>query len=516
MRIAFPVLMALLLAGLCVEAYLAIKPAIHVVIVSVIAVGLFLFCLTPPHRRAMGWRAMVMAAAMPTLAWSLGNIWLLFGLLGIGVPLVARSFAMIVPVYLFSLLLLPGLDTAVMIGPLKLFDCSALDALAWGASIAIFLDKRKARPAVHHDVAACAIILLIGAALARDTSFSNFLRSSMNVVIDLGLPYYIVSRGVRTLEEVRVAMLWIGCGAVTLATLLIYELYKSWPIYNVLYADYHLPTLLIVKERAGYLRAAGPFTEPTSVAMVLAICILCLWLCRACFRSAWHHLLLLAIAMIGLFAPQSRGAWIGLILGMVLAELFRGRFLSVISKGAVVAAGIVLLLVAASVSPNVSESIGLSGDSSDSSDYRRMLLDRGMEVFLERPLLGYSVPELHIRLADLRQGEGIIDFVNTYIWILLMTGIGGLAIFLAPFLFYMRAIWRLRRTVLGTHEMREAATFLFACLAMTLEMLFFNSFGTRPAVFVFLLFGLSTAFLGSIQAEAPASSRSRRPAMAAA
>jgi F0F1-type ATP synthase assembly protein I len=39
------------------------------------------------------------------------------------------------------------------------------------------------------------------------------------------------------------------------------------------------------------------------------------------------------------------------------------------------------------------------------------------------------------------------------------------------------------------------ATFLFACLAMLLEMLFFTSFGTRPAVFVFVIFGFSAALL---------------------
>ncbi|WP_336969886.1 O-antigen ligase family protein [Sphingobium aromaticiconvertens] len=502
MRFAFLILLFLLCGGLVLEAYLAIKPAMHVVVISVTAVALFLFCVTPQHRRDMAWRTFVITMAMPILAWSLGNIWLLFALLGIGVPLIARRFAMIVPVYLFSLLLLPGLDIPVMIGPLKLFDFSVLDALAFGASATIFLDKRKAQPHIHHDIAAGAVIFLVGAALARDTSFSHLLRSSLNVVIDLGLPYYIVSRGVRTLEEVRVAMLWIGCGGVTLASLLFYEFLKGWPIYNILYANFHLPTLLIVKERAGYLRAAGPFTEPTSVAMVLAICMLCLWLCRAFFRSSWHHLLLLAVTMAGLFAPQSRGAWIGLILGMMLSELFRRRYLSIITKGGTVAIGLAMLLLAATISPNVSESIGLSGDSSDSSDYRRRLFDRGLEVFLDRPMLGYSVPELHIRLADLRQGEGIIDFVNSYLWILLMSGIGGLVIFVAPFLFYTWSVWRARPAVLGAYERREAATFIFASLGMTLEMLFFNSFGTRPAVFVFILFGLAAAFLGSVKTDA--------------
>lgn len=516
MRLVFAALLVLIGLGLAVDAYLVIKPALHVVLVSVAALLFFRFCLKPEYRPALVWRTLTIAAGMPILAWSIGNIWLLFAALAIGVPLVARRFALIAPVYLFALLLLPGLDTEVMIGSLKLFDCGVFDALAIGAAGAIALNKGKARPPVVHDVAALAVILMIGFGLAREASFAHLLRSFVNVLLDLGLPYYIVTRGVRSLDEIRTAMLWIGCGAVTLGTLLAYELTKSWPIYNSLYAHYHLPTVLIVKERAGYLRTGGPFTEPTSVAMVLAICILCLWLGRAFARSSWHHHLLLAVAMVGLFAPQSRGAWIGLIIGMIVSELFRRRYFSILRKGFAVTSLLSVLLLAATISADVSESIGLSGDSSESSDYRRRLLDRGVEVIMARPITGHSLTELQVTLNDMRQGEGIIDYVNAYIWIALIMGVGGLLLFVAPFLYYLKEIWRLRWRARKDVPTREAATFLLAGLVMMMEMLFFNSFGTRPAVFVFILFGLATAFLRGMRREARATMPRGALAMATA
>ncbi|MFT3967651.1 MAG: O-antigen ligase family protein [Sphingobium sp.] len=500
MRGGFLLLAAMVGIGIVAEAYLLVKPALHVVIVSMAAIGLFAFCLQRPYRQALLWRATVIATVMPLLAWSLPVLWLLFLLLGLGVPLVARRFDMVVPVYLFSLLLLPGLESSIMIGPLKLVDFSLHDALAVGAGVTIRFGGGRARPHPRSDIAAWSVILLLGMALARETSLSNHLRSALNVLIDLGLPYYILSRGIRTMEELRAAMLWMGCGAVTLAALLAYELVKTWPIYNILYAQYDLPTLVSAKMRGGYLRAGGPFTEPTSAAMVLAVCIVSLWLCRRYFRSAWHHLLPLGVAMAGLFAPQSRGAWIGLILALACADLFRSRYLPLARKAFLVAGSVSILVLAAEISSGVSDRLGLSGDASDTSDYRRMLFEKGMSAFRDRPVLGYSVPELNYRLAELRQGEGIIDFVNSYIWIMLISGTVGLAIFVGAFLYYAGSLWTARRGAGTSHDGREAATFLFASLCMMQEMLFFTSFGTRPAMFVFIVFGCSTAYMGIARA----------------
>jgi hypothetical protein len=486
---------AIVALGLFAQAYMTIKPALHVAVVSSMAIGLLLVSLREPQRKAIGAPALFMAITMPVIAWSLTNIWLLFAAMLILVPLVARQFHQIVPVYLFSMLLLPALDTPVMIGGLKLVDISVHDTLAIGATAAIWFNPRKARPLIQYDVTACSVILLLAAAFARETSFSNHVRSSLNVLIDLGLPYYIASRGIKSIDDLRAGVLWMGTGAMALAGILIYELWRVWPVYNMLYGNYSLPSLLMVKARGGYLRASGPFVEPTSVAMVLAICVLALWLSRHYFRSPRFHLLCMSVAVFGLFAPQSRGAWVGLLLAIGISEAFKGNHVRLARKVIVLGiAGAGVLLVAQS-SPKLSESLGLSGESTQTSDYRKMLFNRGVEEFVKRPVLGASVPRLLATMTDLRQGEGMVDFVNTYIWIALISGIVGLIIFIGAFLFFMVMIWQRRRRLLAWAGAGEVATFLFACLAMLLEMLFFTSFGTRPAVFVFVIFGFSAALL---------------------
>jgi hypothetical protein len=104
--------------------------------------------------------------------------------------------------------------------------------------------------------------------------------------------------------------------------------------------------------------------------------------------------------------------------------------------------------------------------------------------------------ELLPRIPDLVQGEGIIDFVNAYIWVMLIAGIVGLVVFVAPFVYFLINIIRFGRFRGVKKKDVEAGVFVFAILLMFMEMLFFTSFGmTRPAFYQFALFGFAAAFL---------------------
>ena len=475
--------------------YLVVKPSFFVGTVSIVATMLFLFCLNKGVRKPIETRMLAIAATMPVLAWSVPSLELLFAIMCFWVPLAAGRFSMIAPVYLFSLLLLPGLDHTITLGSLKLVEFSVHDALAIGAAAAIFVNPAKGRCRVEWDFVVLLLVFTIAMALARETSFSHHLRALTEVSLDLALPYYIVSRGLRTSEELRSAMLWLGVGGVVLAGLLTFEVWKAWPVYQELYRLFELPTLMLVKVRAGLIRAGGPFVEPTSVALVLAICVSALYLSRDYMRARRYYLLLMAVVLVGLLAPQSRGAWVGVFLAIAAADTLRGRYLQLGQKLFVIGGAVSFLFLAAQFYPQLSETLGLSGGSSASSDYRRLLLSRGLEVFAGRPFIGYSTRELHQLLPDLVQGEGIIDFVNTYLWIMLIAGLSGLAVFAAPFVFFLTGVVRTGR-FRGTRQGDvEAGAFVFGALLMMMEMLFFTSFGTRPAVYLFALFGFAAAFL---------------------
>lgn len=484
-----------LLLGVLGQLYPSIKPAFHVGTISCVGLAIFLQLLRPSVAEAMAPRALACVVGLPLLAWTMPNIWLFYALLLLWVPLIAGRAGQVVPIYLFSLLLLPGLDEVAALGSIKLFDFGVHDALALGAAAMLFVNVGKARARVASDLPALAAMLLLMVALSRDTTPTHFVRMAINVGFDLGLPYYIVSRGVRAVEEMRTAMLWLGCGAIVLSAILLYEVWKAWPIYNILYDQYGLTTQLLVKARGGVLRSGGPFVEPTSAAMVLGICIIALGLSREFFRGRWSYAAIMAVALVGMTAPQSRGAWIGLLTAAAAVQLYRGRHLRLAVAGFVLGSIGSLLLLAARFSPYLSETLGLTGGSSETSEYRRLLWARGMEEFWHSPIFGFSMPQITARLSDLRQGEGIVDFVNSYIWILLIAGAVGAVLFFGAFVYYLARLLPLRRSFAGDTDGLAAASFVFAGLAMPLEMLFFTSFGGRPAFFVFALFGFAAALL---------------------
>lgn len=494
-RIQLQMVAAVLLLAVASQLLPTLKPALHAVAISCAGLAVFLQLLAPAAKDMAG-RALACTIGLPVLAWTLPNIWLLYAVMLLWVPLVARRVSDVVPVYLFSLLLLPGLEEVLALGSVKLFDLSVHDALALGAAAMLFTNRAVGRPRLSADLPVIAAMLMLIAALARDTTPTHFLRMAINVGTDLGLPYYIVSRGLRDVAEMRRALLWLGCGAIVLSAILLYEAWKAWPIYNILYDHYGLSTQLLVKARGGVLRSGGPFVEPTSAAMVLAICVVALGLSRDYFRGRWSYLAIMAVALIGMSAPQSRGAWIGLFTAAAAVQLYRGR-LGRLTVAAVVLGTVgSLLFLAAQFSPYLSETLGLSGGSSETSDYRRLLLTRGMQEFWHSPILGFSMPEITVRLSDLRQGEGIVDFVNTYIWILLIGGSVGALLFFGTFAWFLVRLVPLRRV----SESVVPASFAFAALVMPLEMLFFTSFGGRPAFFVFALFGFAGALLGIVRA----------------
>jgi O-antigen ligase len=486
----------LLAVGLVANLYWSMKQAFIVVFVCCSGLGLFLYCLSPAVARALLWRALVVTVGMPLLAWAFPNVWLLYLVMLVWVPLVAARPAFLAPVYLYSLLLLPDLASTVEFGPVKLFEIGVHDALAVGAAMALCMTSSKGRPGLAIDIPVVGAMLVLSIALARDTSMTNILRLVINIGLDLGLPYYIVSRGLRSINELRAALVWLGCGAITLTSILVLEAWKTWPIYNELYAQYGLPMVLLIKNRGGVMRSGGPFVEPTSAALVLTICILALWLSRDFFRARWSYWLIMATALVGLWAPQSRGAWVGLVIAMVAGMIFRRQYLGLARLALIVGLIGTTVLVAAQFSPFMAEMTGQTGTSSESGEYRKLLLARGMEEFWHSPIFGFSMPEATLRLSDMRQGEGIVDFVNTYLWLLLISGVVGTAIFFGAFFFLMLNMGKLRRPRPELAGAVPVATFVFASLAMQAEMLFFTSFGGRSAIIVFVLYGFSGALWG--------------------
>ncbi|WP_337192503.1 O-antigen ligase family protein [Novosphingobium silvae] len=485
-------LLALGVAIAATACFFLYKPAFYAGCISMLGVLLFVWALRAPLRRDMATRAVAMAFFMPVTAWMLPNIWLVYLVMLAWVPLFAGRLERVAGIYLFSLLLLPGLDMTFEFGGTRLFDFGVHDALAIGSALLVLRDPRRCRISGADDRRVSLLLVVLVFGLARETSFTHFMRTAINVALDYGLPYFILSRSLPVVEAMRSALRWLACAGAAIAPVLVFEVSQTWPIYNELYWRHNVPMLLIVKMRGAMLRAGGPFNEPTSMALVLAMCAFALWLLRDDFRTRARHALLFAVTFAGLSSPQSRNAWVGLGLAIALADIFVDRWSALLHKLVPTAAAITMVVFVASSSPDWSESLGLSGQGSDTAEYRRNLLQRGSEEFWKSPIIGYSSAQLESRLNDMRQGEGIIDYVNSYLWFGLVAGLPGLLVFVANLFSPLAMLWSRRWTLVEIDAYAPAA-FVFGCVAMLGMTLVFTSFGLRPSLLAFGFFGFAAA-----------------------
>jgi O-antigen ligase len=137
----------------------------------------------------------------------------------------------------------------------------------------------------------------------------------------------------------------------------------------------------------------------------------------------------IAVSLFVLVQTDSRGALVGA--AVFAAALFFMRLQSTGGRAALIALGV----IAAGIGWFSIQQQGLGSlDQYGTFTYREQLLETGLEHLRENLLLGDANYATDPRFAGLRQGQGIIDFVNSYLQIGLAGGIVGLTLYAVLFL----------------------------------------------------------------------------------
>jgi O-antigen ligase len=98
-------------------------------------------------------------------------------------------------------------------------------------------------------------------------------------------------------------------------------------------------------------------------------------------------------------------------------------------------------------------------------------------------------------MEDLRQGEGIIDIVSSYLYIALSYGFIGLFCFMSFILLGLTRVYgRTRSLVHSDPDLALFGTGLIACIVATLEMIYSSSFIAGSEKMFYVLAGLATAY----------------------
>lgn len=420
----------------------------------------------------------------------------------LSVPMLARRASLIAPFYLFLLLTTPAIGTPIGVAGVYLVSFDSGVALGLGALLATFMRAgRGSRRSWAWDLPAFALFILFVVGYGRGSSATNILRTALDNGLQMFIPYFVVSRTVRTGEDVRLALFGLVAACASLSMLALYEALHGWPIYRSLWTYYGIPlgSGASVKLRAGLLRSPGPFAEPTGFAFALCFGTLAAISIRSLFRSRQRQAIVVVLLLLGICAPQSRGAWLGLAVGVVAVQIYAGRMIAFARTAAYAAIGVIAVLAAGLVSTRIGSMLGFYSQTGGSDDYRATLFSRGVEEVARFPLLGRPLSDVVYAMRDMTQGEGIVDFVNSYLFIALITGIIGLVVFAGSLLIPLAKVWTIRSRARRAPEIVDNTAYLFGALLAVMVMLGYTSIGGKTTIMLTTLLALIAATVTQVR-----------------
>lgn len=473
----------------------SLKVLIFIEALLVVAFALFRFGVKGDARRLIGPLDLALAMAIPVVGLFGRDKNVFYAFLFVLPLLSTGKPSQLVRRYLLLLTLFPALVETYIVGGLYLGDVSAIDVFNLGALTALmFTSRGRVRSIWAIDVAVWLFFLISLLMEVRGVPLNGVLRSTFTTMLGIVPPFYMLARLVSSRRIAGDAMLFFALGAFCNAIVAIFESFRGWPLYQAFYDALGVPMGLsaTLSIRAGFLRAQGALANPATLGLVLGLAILVMITLRPRFRSiAWVGIMgAMAVGMIG---SQSRGAWIAAVVGGALYLLYERRTLILVG---LLSASLVLGAAFVSFAPSdsrIGRLVGRTGQAEMTADYRRSLLSRGLQEVASHPLTGQTRAQLEVSMNDMRQGEHIIDFVNTHLTAALTSGLGGLALWLFAWFTPMVVGWRVRGRA-AAHDPRTPVALPFAMIGACFVCLTFTSTIDRMIPLVLLSMGLMSAY----------------------
>jgi hypothetical protein len=297
-------------------------------------------------------------------------------------------------------------------------------------------------------------------------NFTGFLRDAVGFGLDTLLPYYVMSRGVKDIDRMKEIFMSFCVAGTVAGVLAIPESLKAWSFYVAVRDALNVQEWFVnILMRGDTFRAQGTTGQPIILACALSVA-LGLWLCvRGDVQGRMTRgLISLAIGG-GLLVTFSRGPWVGAAVSLAVFALMapqRGRRIVVWGLALAVISAIVL---ASPYGDKIVSYLPFVKDNVDtgSADYRQRLIEISMNILSYYPFFG--TPYYMAYMEELRQGQGIIDMVNTYLAIALPTGYVGLVLWLLPMLMALTALLKTVGAASGhQHGLHKMAAGLLATL----------------------------------------------------
>jgi O-antigen ligase len=451
-------------------------------------------------RRRNLWFALTLAAFLAH------NFWLFIVFAAVLIALALPAEPNKLALYFFVLFAVPAIDEEIpgfgIVEHLFSIDYPRLLALAILLPAWLALRARpEAEPfgrSSADKLLAAYLVLQLCLQLPHTTLTETLRKGVFYACVDVFLPYYVASRALRSLAAFRDALTAFALAAAVLAALALFEFARHWllytPLQEALGADWGLANYL---ERGdGVLRAQGSTGQPIILGYVMALGLcLALYVRKSLPPTRWRDAGLVLLAA-GLVAAMSRGPWIGALV-MLLAFVATGpRALPRLAKLGVAGLCVVPLVMVSSAGQGLVDYLPFVGTvEAQNVAYRELLFEISLGVVLDHPFFGaWDFLQLPV-MQQLKQGQGIIDIVNTYLGVALASGLVGLALFCGFFLVVLvELLAAMRRAGKRDGELYALGQALFCALLGILVMIFTTSSIGLIAVIYWAIAGLGIAY----------------------
>jgi O-antigen ligase len=339
-------------------------------------------------------------------------------------------------------------------------------------------------------------VLLLCVLSFRNTTITSGLRESFRLIfLDIFLPYYVISRSIQSINDFRRVFVGILFSAIMLSFLGLFEQKLHWPFFLHLVDDLGFrPFVYFFGEVRGiFLRISTTMAPiPLGYFMIFAIAIL-LFVKNLLPKRKLFVFATMALFIITLVFTGSRGAWLTAIVFCMLYTYL--KMSDVWLKMSLVVGGIGLIFLG-----NLTLSMigGLSADSVDEHgtfQYRIDLIISSINIIKDNFLFGTENPNQGGALESMRQGQGIIDIVNTYLALLLFQGISGFSLFLAIFSISIRGVYVATKSMKKNKKVWLLGNMLTAMVIATLVMIGTVSSVNFIPIYYWSLIGFASAYI---------------------
>lgn len=273
----------------------------------------------------------------------------------------------------------------------------------------------------------------------RGTGVTEGIRKTVEIFLVGYIPFIAISRSMTTKSKIDRALIMLVFALLPVAFLGVFEMLKSWQVFgdrsSFLSGNYYRK-----EYRAGFVRARSVYFSPITLGTSMMLLVGTLMYFSDKFKNKLIRYAAFGAAIGGSISAFSRMPWMVTAMVFMLQTLF--------NKGAIkltLSISFVLCVTLAFVNfTSAGERIiGLvpflnsEAENQETVDYRSQLIEVGLDVASENILFGTPYFIDNPKMEVMRQGQGIIDMVNTHLTILLAFGAVTLTFFWLMFLIPM-------------------------------------------------------------------------------